>query len=57
MFVNGLAENMSRVGCINNPRSVPRRGKTSTAYFWGIYDFKGEILSARHQAQVSYDLE
>ena len=57
MFVNGLAENMSRVGCINNPRSVPRRGKTSTAYFWGIYNFKREILSARHQAQVSSDLE
>lgn len=57
MLVNGLAEKMLRVGCIINPRSVPR-GLTSAAHFSGLcYNFQREILSVRHQAMVSYDQE
>ncbi len=36
MLVNGLAEKMSRVGCIFNPRSVPRRINLSGTLF-GVY--------------------
>ena len=57
MLVNGLAEKMSRVGCIINPRSVPRRTNLSGTLFGGIYNFQREILSVRHQAMVSYDQE
>lgn len=57
MLVNGLAEKMSRVGCIINPRSVPRRANLDGTLFGVIYNFQREILSVRHQAMVSYDQE
>lgn len=57
MLVNGLAEKMSRVGCIINPRSVPRRINLIGTLFGGTYNFQREILSVRHQAMVSYDQE
>ena len=50
MLVNGLAEKMSRVGCIINPRSVPRRTNLSGTLFGVMYNFLREILSVRHQA-------
>ena len=57
MLVNGLAEKMSRVGCIINSRSVPRRIYLSGTLFGVMYNFQREILSVRHQAMVSYDQE
>ena len=57
MLVNGLAEKMSRGGCIINPRSVPRRINLIGTLFGGTYNFQREILSVRHQAMVSYDQE
>lgn len=57
MLVNGLAEKMSRVGCIST-LVVCQGGQTSAAHFLGgSYNFQREILSVRHQAMVSYDQE
>ena len=57
MLVNGLAEKRSRVGCIINPRGVPKRTNLSGTLFEVIYNFQREILSVCHQAMVSYDQE
>ena len=47
LIINGIAEKMSRVSCIINPRSVPRRAIPQRHTFRGIYNFLREILSAR----------
>ena len=57
MVINGIAEKMSRVGCIINPRSVPRRTNLSGTLFGVMYNFQREILSVRHQPRASYGLE
>ena len=48
MVINDIAEKMSRVGCIINPRSVPRRIYLSGTLFGVMYNFQREILSVRH---------
>ena len=57
MVINDIAEKMSRVGCIINPRSVPRRINLIGTLFGVMYNIQREILSVRHQAMVPYDQE
>nr|WP_287573969.1 hypothetical protein [Prevotella sp.] len=57
MLVNGFAEKMSRVGCIINPRSVPRRANLSGTLFGGYITFSVRFYLFVIKQWFSYDQE